>query len=79
MVGRRSRPSLGGDDEGRRLTCTGEHVDFSDSRMRVRVFVAVLGIDAVERIEIGIKRVTSRRADDHPQLVPRAEEERSRP
>ena len=45
--------------------------------MRAGVFVFVLGVDAVERIAASVVRA-GRRADDHPQLVPRLEDERGR-
>ena len=63
---------------GRRLTGPGEHLDRSGYiRMRAGVFVFVLGVDAVERIAASVVRA-GRRADDHPQLVPRLEDERRR-
>ena len=64
MVGRRILTSGHGDDKGRFVISPDEHFDRSGSiRMRACVFVAVLGVDAVEGI--------GRRADDHPQPVPR--------
>jgi hypothetical protein len=68
-VGRRILASGHGEDEGRFVISPDEQLDRSGSfRLRTDAFVAVLGVDAVERI--------SRRADDHAQLVPRADHER---
>jgi TolB-like protein/Tfp pilus assembly protein PilF len=78
QVGWRSLASRNGYDERRWVTPPGEHLDRSGYiRMRAGVFVFVLGVDAVERIAASVVRA-GRRADDHPQLVPRLEDERGR-